>query len=60
MLDAAHAAAFHWSKVGSELQAIRAKMLLGHVHASLGHGDLAPGYRSRLFLSEILDVTKSY
>jgi hypothetical protein len=44
MLDAAHAAAFHWSKVGSELQVIRAKMLLGHVHASLGHGDLALGY----------------
>jgi hypothetical protein len=44
MLDAAHAAAFHWSKVGSELQVIRAKMLLGHVHASLGHGNLALRY----------------
>ncbi len=41
MLDAAHAAAFHWSKVGNELNAARAAMLLGHVHALLGHGDMA-------------------
>ena len=41
MLDAAHAAAFHWSKVGTELHAARAGMLLGHVHALLGNADLA-------------------
>ncbi|HVH25263.1 MAG TPA: hypothetical protein VM818_00840 [Vicinamibacterales bacterium] len=49
MLDAAHAAAFHWSKVGSELQVIRAKMLLGHVHASLGHGELALRYATESY-----------
>ena len=41
MVNAAHAAAFHWSKVGTELHAARAEMLLGHVHALLGHGELA-------------------
>ena len=44
MLDAAHAAACHWLKAGTELHAARAAMLLGHVHALLGHGDLAMGY----------------
>jgi len=44
MLNAAHAAAFHWSKVGTELNDIRAKMLLGHVHALLGHGATAMEY----------------
>lgn len=38
MLDAAHAAALHWSKVGNELNAMRAKMLLAHAHAKAGHG----------------------
>lgn len=37
MLSAAHAAAFHWSKVGTALHIARAQMLLGHVHALLGH-----------------------
>lgn len=41
MLDAAHAAAFHWSKVGTEVHAARADMLLAHVHALLGHGEVA-------------------
>jgi hypothetical protein len=44
MLNAAHAAAFHWSKVGTELNDIRAKMLLGHVHALLGYGASAMEY----------------
>ena len=44
MLNAAHAAAFHWSKVGTELNDIRAKMLLGRVHALLGHGATAMEY----------------
>ena len=49
MLDAAHAAAFHWSKVGNELHAARAAMLLGHVHALLGHGAAAMGYARSSF-----------
>jgi len=44
MLDAAHAAAFHWGKVGTELTHAHAKMLLGHVHAVLGHGQTAWAY----------------
>ena len=44
MLDAAHAAAFHWAKVGTELHQARAKMLLGHVHAALGAGQTALKY----------------
>ncbi len=38
MLDAAHAAAFHWSAVGTELNVMRAKMLLAEVHALVGFG----------------------
>jgi hypothetical protein len=49
MLDAAHAAAFHWSKVGTELHAARAEMLLAHVHALLGHGSLAMGFARSSF-----------
>ncbi len=49
MLHAAHAAAFHWSKVGTGLHAARAAMLLGHVHALLGHGDLALGHARSSF-----------
>ena len=41
MLNAAHASAFHWGKVGTELNSARAKMLLGHVYAALSHGHLA-------------------
>ena len=44
MLDAAHAAAFHWSTVGTEIHAARADMLLPHVHALLGHAELAMQY----------------
>lgn len=38
MLDSAHAAALHWAKVGTPLNAARAQMLLGHVHAIVGDG----------------------
>ncbi|MEZ5598786.1 MAG: hypothetical protein R3E84_20840 [Pseudomonadales bacterium] len=41
MLNAAHAAAFHWRQIGTPLNDIRAKMLLAEVHALLGHGALA-------------------
>lgn len=44
MLNAAHASAFHWSVVGTELNQARATMLLGHVHAALGSGDAARRY----------------
>jgi hypothetical protein len=44
MLNVAHAAALHWAAIGNELNDARARMLLGHVHATLGHGDLALRY----------------
>jgi hypothetical protein len=44
MLDAAHAAAWHWAYAGNELNHMRAAMLLAQVHALLGNGRLALGY----------------
>lgn len=41
MLDAAHAAAWHWARIGTELHQMRATMLLAEVHALLGHGQTA-------------------
>lgn len=41
MLDAAHASAYHWGQVGTELHRMRATMLLAEVHALLGHGATA-------------------
>jgi len=38
MLNAAHAAAWHWKGVGTELNEMRAKMLLARVHTLLGYG----------------------
>ena len=38
MLDAAHASAWHWAQVGSELNRMRATMLVAEVHALLGLG----------------------
>jgi len=38
MLLAAHAAAYHWSHAGTPLNAMRADIVLAHVHALLGHG----------------------
>lgn len=49
MLNAAHAAALHWSKVGTPLNTARADMLLGHVHALLGNGGLAMRYAKSSF-----------
>lgn len=49
MLNAAHGAALHWSKVGTEPNTARAQMLLGHVHALLGHGDVAMQYAGASF-----------
>jgi hypothetical protein len=41
MLDAAHTSAYHWAQVGTELNRMRAAMLLAEVHALLGHGSTA-------------------
>jgi hypothetical protein len=53
MLDAAHAAAFHWSKVGTEIHAARANMLSAHVHALLGHAELAMQHANASFTNVI-------
>ncbi len=44
MLLAAYTAAFHWSKVGNELNFMRADLLLAHAHALLGHAAEALRY----------------
>ncbi|HSI87350.1 MAG: hypothetical protein ACAI35_03065 [Candidatus Methylacidiphilales bacterium] len=44
MIDAAHSASLHWGRVGTELNKVRAAMLLGHVHALAGHGVQAMHY----------------
>jgi hypothetical protein len=44
MLNTAHAAAWHWASVGTELNHMRATMLLAEVHALLGHGATALAY----------------
>jgi len=44
MLDAAHASAWHWQVVGTEIHRMRSAMLLAEVHAALGHGDIAMRY----------------
>lgn len=49
MLHAAHAAALHWSKAGTELHGARARMLLAHVHALLGRGESAMDYATDCF-----------
>ena len=49
MLNAAHAAAFHWAMVGTALNQARAKMLLGHVYAAVGRGQGALVYAQQSF-----------
>ncbi len=41
LLNAAHASAFHWRVVGTELNHMRASMLLAHAHTLVGHGRTA-------------------
>jgi hypothetical protein len=48
MLNAAHASAWHWSVIGSELNRMRATMLLAEVYASLGHGAAALRYAKEM------------
>ena len=55
MLSAAHASAWHWEVVGTDLNRMRAKMLLAEVHALLGHGATALAYAQEMreyFLSK--------
>jgi len=49
MLDAAHAAAFHWRNAGTEVHLARADMLLAHVHALLRHDAMAMQYARASF-----------
>lgn len=48
MLHTAHASAWHWSKVGTELNRMRATMLLAEVHALLGLGRPALRYAEEM------------
>ena len=48
MLNAAHASAWHWARVGSELNRMRATMLLAEVHALLGFGQSALAYAEEM------------
>jgi hypothetical protein len=49
LLHTAHAAAWHWSRVGTELNTARANMLLGFAHALAGDGPLALRYAMSSF-----------
>ncbi len=48
LLHAAHAAAYHWAKVGTELHQLRAIMLLAEAHAVLGLGPTAWAYAQQM------------
>jgi hypothetical protein len=48
LLDAAHASAWHWAQVGTELNRMRATTLLAEVHASLGMGASAMALAERM------------
>lgn len=48
MLNAAHASAWHWAKVGTELNRMRATMLLAEVHSLLGLGQSALAYADEM------------
>jgi hypothetical protein len=48
MLSAAHASAWHWSQVGTELNRMRAVTLLAEVHALRGFGRSAWAYAEQV------------
>jgi hypothetical protein len=48
MFDSAHASAWHWSAVGTELNRMRSTMLLAEVHALLGFGSSALRYAEEM------------
>ena len=49
LLTAAHASAYHWSQIGSHIEKAQAALLLGQVHARLGHGELAMCFASAAY-----------
>lgn len=49
LLHTAHAAAWHWARVGTALNEARAHMLLGMAHALAGDGGLALRYAMSSF-----------
>jgi hypothetical protein len=49
MIHAAHAAALHWSKVGTDLNKALADNLLGQAHAVAGNGKQALHYAGRSY-----------
>ena len=49
LLHAAHAAAYHWSKIGTASQTAHAHLLLGRAHALLGQGALAMTFAASAF-----------
>lgn len=48
LLNLAHASAFHWQAIGTELEKMRALMLLANVHALLGMGVSALRYAQQM------------
>jgi N-acetylglutamate synthase-like GNAT family acetyltransferase len=48
MLDAGHAASWHWQRIGNELNRMRAAMLLAEVHAALRLGASALKYAEEM------------
>lgn len=53
ILQHAYVSAYHWSKVGTDVNVFRANILLAHAHAFCGHGQTALTYvlRYRNYLS---------
>lgn len=48
LLNLAHASAMHWQAIGSDLEKMRATMLLANVHAALGLGPSAMTYANTM------------
>lgn len=48
LLNAAHASAYHWQAIGTDLHKMRATMLLANVHALLGMGESALHYAEQM------------
>jgi len=48
LLDAAHAAAWHWARVGTELNRMRALMLVALTHAKVDRGATALAYADEM------------
>tara|TARA_R110001606_G_scaffold252799_1_gene400545 strand:- start:728 stop:1210 length:483 start_codon:yes stop_codon:yes gene_type:complete len=48
LLDLAHASALHWRAIGTDLEKMRATMLLANVHAALGLSTSAMNYAQQM------------